>query len=354
MQWYNIEIFTPDLSYRSSNQTTETEVDIDYLAISNSKVVLPAIRASEGDYIRISGHGSRHIGIVTGCTDSDKGYEIQFKPMLALLDVDVHMTQDGLKTSLEQWLADIMNATYRDSDDEKQNITGFGAAAGSQTQDAILDFDGNIVNLYQMASMAFLRYGVVVSFDIDLKKKRLRVTVEKVTAERKVIEADMLNILSASFVIKQADQTVNKMVIYNDADESQTATFYLLGDGTISEDVNAEGRLSPVVFSTEYVTYEEPEKPKEDAKTFHDIAYERAYSRMSLPVYNNLIEIEVMNDDGLVQPQKLQIGQQATIIRNNTAYQTMLTGKKVGDTTILVFGAVRLELTKKLKRRITS
>ena len=46
MQWYNIEIFTPDLSYRSSNQTTETEVDIDYLAISNSKVVLPDIRAS--------------------------------------------------------------------------------------------------------------------------------------------------------------------------------------------------------------------------------------------------------------------------------------------------------------------
>ena len=75
---------------------------------------------------------------------------------------------------------------------------------------------------------------------------------------------------------------------------------------------------------------------------------------MSLPEYNNLIEIEVMNDDGLVQPQKLQIGQQATIIRNNTAYQTMLTGKKVSDTTILVFGAVRLELTKKLKRRITS
>ena len=116
MQRNNIEIFTPDLSYRSSNQTTETEVDIDYLAISNSKVVLPDIRASEGDYIRISGHGSRHIGIVTGCTDSDKGYEIQFKPMLALLDVDVHMTQDGLKTSLEQWLADIMNAIYRDSD----------------------------------------------------------------------------------------------------------------------------------------------------------------------------------------------------------------------------------------------
>lgn len=52
MQWYNIEIFTPDFSYRSSNQTTETEVDIDYLAISNSKVVLPDIRASEGDYIR--------------------------------------------------------------------------------------------------------------------------------------------------------------------------------------------------------------------------------------------------------------------------------------------------------------
>ena len=354
MQWYNVEIFAQDFSYRSSNQTTDMEVDVDYLAINNSKVVLPDIRASEGDYIRISGHGMRHIGIVTGCSDSDKGYEIQFKPMIALIDVDIHVTQDGLSESLEQWIADAMNATYRDSDDAKQNITGFEAKAGSCTKDAILEIDGNIGNLYQMASAAFLRYGIVVSFDIDLKNKKIMGTVEKARAEPKVIEADMLNVLAASFVIKQADQTVNKMVIYNDADESQTEAFYLLTDGTISEDAEAEGRITPVVFSTEYVTYEEPEKPKEDAKTFHDIAYERAYSRMSLPEYNNLIEIEVMNDDGLVQPGKLQIGQQASIIHNGTAYQTMLTGKKVGDTTILVFGAVRLELTKKLKRRLTN
>lgn len=39
-------------------------------------------------------------------------------------------------------------------------------------------------------------------------------------------------------------------------------------------------------------------------------------------------------------------------VRNKEQYETVLTGKVVGKTTKLIFGAVRLELTKKLKRRI--
>lgn len=68
--------------------------------------------------------------------------------------------------------------------------------------------------------------------------------------------------------------------------------------------------------------------------------------------YENNIELQCLNDDTMLNPLSLEIGQIVNVIDNDNVYQTILSGRKTekGCTT-LIFGTDRLEITKKLKGR---
>ncbi|MBD5480226.1 MAG: hypothetical protein HDR14_13205 [Lachnospiraceae bacterium] len=347
MRLYNIEILSKDFVYRSSYQTQEVEYHEDYLAMDSSRAVVPKITAMEGDYIIVSG-AVNHAGIVTACEDKGTKYEIQFKPILMLTDVDVHYDRTALRTvSLEAWIAGILNDTFRDNTDSLQNITGFTAVPLTETKNAVMELESNIGNLYSIITEALVKYSVVVDFTIDVSKKTLTACIQAKNKESPVIEADLPNILSRLFVIRQAEKTVNKISVYNENDETEHMDFYMLENGNIVTDSTAAGRISPVVFAAVYIAYEDGGNQE-----FAEAAYEKAFSSMQAADYNNLIELTVLNNDTLVRPETMEIGQRVKIIRNEIMYETVLTGKVVGKTTKLIFGAVRLELTKQLKRRM--
>lgn len=68
--------------------------------------------------------------------------------------------------------------------------------------------------------------------------------------------------------------------------------------------------------------------------------------------YNNLIELTVRIDDPIVKPMQLKMGQKVEVIHDGTSYSTILTGREIeGGKVKLIFGTVRLELTKYLKGR---
>lgn len=344
---YNIEILDRNFAYRSSCQAQEVEFREDYLSMDTSRAVVPEIMAQEGDYIRISGINN-HIGIVAACEDRGTKYEVQFKPMLILTDVDVHYDREMLKTEpLETWIAGLLNNIYRNNADTLQNIAGFSALPLTETHNTVLEMESNIGNLYSIITESLVKYGVIVDFEIDVNKKELLAIIRTKNKGIPVIEADLPNILNRLFIIRQADKTVNKLSVYNENDETEHMDFYMLENGNIVTDSEAAGRINPVIFSAAYIAYETG-----SSQTFEEAAYEKAFSVMQPAVYNNLIELTVLNDDTLVCPALLDIGQRVRVIRNGTMYETVLTGKVIGKTTKLIFGAVRLELTKKLKRRI--
>lgn len=345
MRLYNLEIFNRNLEYKSSFQVSEIKYNMDYLAIGNSNVKVKKIEAEEGDYIRITGP-ENCVGIVTSCQEANNGIEVQFKPMLALTDVTVHFDKDSLKTeSLEEWLAAVLNATFRENEDHLQNITGFEAVAIPGTYGAILSTEENIDNLYTILTEALVKYSVSVEFVLDVNEKKVTAVVAAQNKDSPVIEADLPNILDKLFMLKQADKTVNKLSVYNRLNEEEHAEYYMLYDGTITTDSTAAERITPVIWDTVYIEHEAEE-------TFAQKAYEKAFCSLQLPDYNNLIELTVISDDSLIQPRNLQIGQKVRIIKENKIYHTVLTGKNVERTTKLIFGAVRLELTKTLKRRM--
>lgn len=68
--------------------------------------------------------------------------------------------------------------------------------------------------------------------------------------------------------------------------------------------------------------------------------------------YTNLIEITTKTGDTMINPLSLNIGQAANLIQDDVSYNSILTGYEIKSELIkLIFGTIRLDLTKLLRER---
>lgn len=109
-------------------------------------------------------------------------------------------------------------------------------------------------------------------------------------------------------------------------------------------------------LKTDLETYTGSQQNIDDGQTesvqlFEDAAYKNAETTFKSNRYDNYIEITCALDDTLINPSILTIGQVTNVVSNGVVYPTILTGRKVSDKYTLVFGTIRLELTKQLKER---
>lgn len=84
---------------------------------------------------------------------------------------------------------------------------------------------------------------------------------------------------------------------------------------------------------------------------FLEKAHDKAYQTFSKNKYDNLIELEVAEDDDIIKPMQLKVGQIVNIISEGVSYTSILSGREIDTTVTLIFGTIRLELTKTLKGR---
>lgn len=84
---------------------------------------------------------------------------------------------------------------------------------------------------------------------------------------------------------------------------------------------------------------------------FLEKAHDKAYQTFSKNKYDNLIELEVAEDDDMIKPMQLKVGQIVNIISEGVSYTSILSGREIDTTVTLIFGTIRLELTKTLKGR---
>lgn len=350
MNLYNVEIFKPDFTYRSSFQTADISYEYDYLSLTNNKIKLLKIQAERGDYIRIS-NGNKHIcGIVDGVTDSVTYITIEYKNILAVFDVNVYediSTVTEPDNAIEDWIAHIIDKTYISNSDVLQNISGMEIRITTNTTGIKrLGLEGNINNLYEIIQSALIKHGVIIDIDIDVQKQKILVRIGKNKESEKYIEADLPNVLEKEFNVKKSAESLNKLIVINENDETEQISYYLLKDGTILTDSGAANRICPVIFDTKFVSVGNDE-------TFSDASYQEALDKLTPEEYDNLIELTVEADDSLINPDDMSIGQKAVILHNGVEYHTILTGIERRQKRIkLIFGAVRTELTKKLKRRM--
>lgn len=338
MRPYNAEIFTPEFIFRSASQKDTFGYREDYLNIESNTIELAGIQAEVGDYIRISGVDITE-GIITAVEPANINQKITYRPHISLLEADAFCDTSLLAfVSLEVWLADMISKTYIENSDSLQNISGLELDIDSDTR-GVVSVDSSIAKISDLLLQVFIKYGIVVTSKMKPNEKKLVLKLEKKNTGILTIEADLPNILENYFKVGKTDVGINKVTIVNQDNITQTAVFYKHMDDTISK-INTD-RILPVIFTVATIA----------TTSFEEEAYQKAEEILLPSKYENLIELTLADHDRLINPRDFFIGQEVNIIHNKKLYRSVYTGcVRAKGKTKLIFGAIRNELTKKLRR----
>lgn len=357
MKVYNVEIFSRSFVLRGHTNVEEVEFTEDYLSPDSNQVTLLNVDASLGDYIRISADDVEYFGIISSVTSRDEELvEITFESFLTLFDTDCMFDTDwqGGSTSLEQTLANLITNMFISNSDTSMNVTGLSVVTTSTTSGWGFNLKSDTENMHHciinllnvLIIRAMEKYRVRIKVVPDIQNQTITLRIGRNTADAVTVEADLPNVISKNVVIKETNNDVNKLVVYNTENYTTTRVYYLHPNGTYN--TTNSNRIIPVV---QEIRGTAPERNGDTiTKTFAQMADSEAAEVFGSIEYNNLIELEMLNDDSLIKPYQMEVGQVVNVISDGVSYISILTGRKIEQTTTLTFGTVRLDLTKILRR----
>lgn len=359
MRAYNIELFNRNYELIGHANVGEVVIDIDYLSNTINTLTIPNgyflknkdTEGRFGDYIVIrKGKETRYTGLTTAIEKTKTDTIISFKTILNIFDSRVVIdTDEQGRGTLEGFVSRLITKNFIENPDELQNISGLVVEVQSATTDWGFNFKSDkenmhtiITNLYHNVIIrAFQKYNLVVTTELDFATKQLKVIVATNTEDERYIEANLDNVINKNFSVKKNVESVNKLVIYNTSDYSESIIYYLHSDNTF--DTENRDRLFPVVVDSVGVD-------TENGGNFPKLARSQAFDTFRRNQNNHLIELEFLKNDKLVDFKNLHIGQKVKIINDGKIYDSVLTGFKIDKTVLLKFGNIRLDLTKILKR----
>lgn len=337
---YKVEVFARDYRYKDMTLLSELNVQMDYLTLENTTLTVVDLAADKGDFVHITDFYGViiHQGIVLDVAREGNRAKLKVAPLLSLLDVQVQYDKAIFQSKpLEDCISKIITDTYISNADSLQNIAGIEVEQESSTPDTPLDIRSNIHAFWDIITKALTLYDIVVQARLEPQSKKMFFTVGKVSGKI-TLEAQLGNCLAHNFVLTDNYGTLNKITFINKDNENEKAIYYLHPSGAI--DRKDENRITPVFFSAEYI---------QGAEDFLKEAYSRAYEQMTPEKYQQCIELSFREDDRMVSPNQIHIGQLAEIWYQDKRYTSVMTGYSRGKGVItLVFGCIRLELTKKL------
>ena len=320
-----VECYRRDYSLRCWGQAVYTGFSYDYLTLETSTVTsVRKIYPGKGDFIKLVTAETTYDGVISDIDNSGPNTVITMKPLESIFDVNIYRDRNGLKEmSLENFLKALIEDARVSNADTGANIPGIRFEIKSETNNATLCLQDNILEIWNIAVKALKKYGVIILAKLEINGILVKIgTVD----DSITIEADGKNIISKSFSLQDDFGKTNTCLIINKKNENQQARFY------------SEDYAPPSVWEFKYVECEEAAFTEEAEKAASDL--------LSVSEFNNLIEIEVRQEDRIVTNRN--VGCHAIIISKNMAIPSILTGYELYQNGIvkLVFGAVRLDLSK--------
>ena len=350
MPAFNVEVFDRSMVNKFHDNISEFEYKFDYLAPSESTITVTADEnVIAGDFIHI--HGDRDVsGVITSVKLLENGeMQIGYKPVTSLFDVSCVVDTNWQGTQdIETVLTNLITNEFISNSDSVANVPCFGTITktsstqwGFNLKSASEGQHHLVTGLYDtMIVNAFRKLSVVVNAVPDYSTRKINFTIGQIGTNPKTIEADLPNVLDKSIMVHEASADTNKLTVINESNWSQRMIYYVHPDG--SYNTTNTNRITPVVNVYKSTGVDE-------GKTFAQAASAVASDVLGNIAFNNLIEIEVFNDDEMINAENLRIGQTVSVIHNGYSYNSILSGKKVGKTTTLTFGCIRIDLTKLLK-----
>ena len=327
---YRIDFFNREFEWKGYSLMPDPDLSFDYLTLDPFKTNLPGVLPIErGWYVHITSSAKKpYQGIVSAVTDDGKSTSVSVKPLLSLFDIDVITTEDNL-LSAERYIADIITDVFVDSSDAVERIPGLSVSTLSDTANVFLASDSDTQNLHDVIIRALENAQITVSVDFKPMSKEILVCIKKNNSPAIKINADVAEVIDKTFSFRDDYGTVNKVIVYNKDDISERAIFY------------ADDYAPPAVRKITSVSLGSDD-------TFSDKAQEAAEKELAYKDFDNCIELKYSTNCKLLPD--ISIGQEANVYHSGAMYTSFLTGWEISkDTTTLLFGSVRLDLTKILK-----
>lgn len=335
---YKAEFFDRAFDFKFFSVIDAPEIVFDYLTLDKTSIIIPGIvELSRGWYCHIT--RSAHVvyqGFVAGVELGKATTTVQLSPLPALFEFQFfynRKTYNSNKIDLEGWFRSAILRTFAGSD-AVQNIPGLTVTAVTHTDGVDLNLKDNIHDFWDLARKAIQNDKIAISCEFDPMAKTITAVITNHAGESEItIEADLPNVTEQKFTLRDDYGSVNKVVVYNAKDDSQSQTFY------------ASDYAPPAVQRVAEVTVEEGE-------TFAAAAREKSAELMRKSDADNLIELTFRRNDRMIPD--LHIGQPVRILKGGKEYHTILTGKNEknsdsGGYITLIFGGIRVDFTKILK-----
>jgi len=374
MQPFNVEIFDRNFNF-IHNYTIESPVyKYDYLTPTENDVTISFNKnIAMGQYIVIANAYRKYEGVISGIEVISKDFiKVKYKPLTNLFNTTVYIdyrNQDPAYSghapadkSIEQIIYENIVNIYINGyppmpwelssmldypTDNLQKIPNLVVTKKTDTMVWQLGLEMSSgwgqyqyfceVNLSNFViPRALKQAGVLVTMRLDIQNKKVYCDIEKTSTTSLVIEADLPQIIKKTINEISTIEMPNKVIVlpYPPDGSIPVTVYYRHSDGTW--DTNDTDRLTPVILYSESVSASE--YPNMEAELF---------DKYGAVLYANLIELTT-----LYGVYNIEIGNVVSIISGDKQYESMFTGYEIKNNTIkLIFGMLRLDLTKILKGR---
>ena len=366
MRVYNLEIFdiqTGELVFPGwsrhinvyHHQINDFSYSFDYFKKETNTIEVPySSSIKERQVIKITNatdNSEVYAGIVTSLESGNNGlikitysdFMSNFTDLQMLFDTTVQHSGDSLEIYIYEKLIDYLLWQGWNADDwshhvvvgyETENVTSWGFNIKPE-------IEGSIYSTVNLKSTIIDR--AATEFDVWIRQSfsdRFILDIIHPDDTYEFIETDAPYVINKTIKFEASQNGANRVRVYNAADGTVIG-FALKTDGTIASE-EADELVEPPIVTDLLVNVGE-------GQTFEQRAYEEAVQRLQIEKTNNYIEIEVHSDANSFNTWK--IGQKVKIFHEGNEIQSTLTGIKKNKTLTLIFGAIRMELTKKIARR---
>lgn len=349
MKKYRIELFDRvTLAFRSFAEISEPDIHLDALCQTNSTVeAVGQIDVIRGDFAQIRIDGKVYFqGIVKDWNYDGNKTELTINQMSALLDTEVFADVELLKTqSIEKWMSDLITATFA-GDDSFQNLPNLSIVRNSETSGTHTASNDGTYNMYDLSVSFFKVYGVCCRISFDFTSRTVRFAFNTPDQSATKLSLNITDVSSYSIEPSNTADSVNKIIIRNQDDHTETETFYWHPtefSGTVDTD-STHDRVLPVVTGCEQISLQ-------DGEVFADAAYNKAYETLYSTRYDDLIQVTFKATSKLLSVG--DIGTLFILYADGNVYNTILTGIHTLNMEFveLTFGYVRKRLTQILKMK---
>lgn len=337
-----------DLAVLDYAQASEDyEIILDALVPQKSKFVINklSLKVDTGDYLLIKDRNYFYLGIINSIESEDNGtLKVQTKDFLSKFDVKVPIS--SYSGNIAVFLLNLISNSFKYSGDSKQNLQYLvteveASKTGTLTYEA--DETANIIDLNEEFSKT---YGLRLAYEVGIENGKFNYIKVKVVATKKGAKIKSSLGIITNLVIKDSNNdSINKVIYVPKSDNTshtETVSYFLLNDGTISTNNLSDKRIVPVSFK--YEKYGDNDydslltkatKALIDSSLDHSISFDFAIS------VNKLADLE-----------NLAVGDFIEFITPTKTYETLITKvtyKGTFNSASITLGEQRISLTDKLK-----